>query len=386
MHLRVLQVEDSEDDAFLMEEVFRAAGIPASFQRVDNGPTMDACLSRSPFDVVVCDHRMPRFDAFQALEVLRTRAPHIPLIVASGHIGEETAIELIHRGASDYVLKDRMGRLPHAAVAAVERARMKMEAERSHLALEATERRFRALALELERLNQMKRDLIQTLSHELFTPITLINGVATMMAEPGANPASIASLSGEIASASQRLRHLVQNIQLAASLDADHVEPRFQEVALGDLVTSAMREFSDPASRLSVAHIDDVWIWADPVLAAGAMAILLENALELSAEVVEVRTRSQGGSHAYVEVADRGPGISEADRRLVFQSFTQADTSLTREHQGLGLGLYLAERIMRMHRGRVGVREREGGGSIFTLAFPVALSGSTLREPRHEGV
>jgi signal transduction histidine kinase len=72
-----------------------------------------------------------------------------------------------------------------------------------------------------------------------------------------------------------------------------------------------------------------------------------------------------------VAVSDRGPGIAEEKRDRIFEAFTQLDSSTTRTHEGMGIGLYLTRRIMRAHGGSVDVIARDGGGSTFRLRFPV---------------
>jgi hydroxymethylpyrimidine pyrophosphatase-like HAD family hydrolase/FixJ family two-component response regulator len=109
--LSVLIVEDSEDDALLETLALRARGYDVHWQRVADRDEMAQALRREVWDVVLCDHAMPRFDSFGALEVLVASGRDMPLIVVSGAIGEETAVALIHEGAADFVSKDHMQRL-----------------------------------------------------------------------------------------------------------------------------------------------------------------------------------------------------------------------------------------------------------------------------------
>lgn len=109
--LRALLVEDSEQDAFLLAEALRQRGFEPTIVRVETAAGMRAALLGQDWDIVLCDFLMPQFDAFKALDVLRETGREIPLVVVSGMIGEETAVELLTRGAADYLLKDRLARL-----------------------------------------------------------------------------------------------------------------------------------------------------------------------------------------------------------------------------------------------------------------------------------
>ncbi len=146
--LRVLVIEDSEDDYLLIATLLSAAGYEVSSRQVDDAASMSAAL-REPWDLVIADHRLPRFSSMKALALLKERKLDIPFLIVSATIGEEVAVEALHAGASDYIMKDNLKRLPPAverALAAVELQRARREAE---LALHESEARFRAIAANL---------------------------------------------------------------------------------------------------------------------------------------------------------------------------------------------------------------------------------------------
>ncbi len=109
--LRVLVVEDSEDDAALLVRELRRGGHNPIFERVDSAAAMEAALSAQPWDAVISDHVMPRFSAPAALAVLQRSGLDLPFLIVSGTIGEETAVAAMKAGAHDYILKDRLARL-----------------------------------------------------------------------------------------------------------------------------------------------------------------------------------------------------------------------------------------------------------------------------------
>ena len=111
-------------------------------------------------------------------------------------------------------------------------------------------------------------------------------------------------------------------------------------------------------------------VWADPDLAARALVIVLENALDLSPEetVVDISAATSGG-RLTISVADRGPGITAEARERIFTPFSQAEDSMTRSHEGLGIGLFLAKRIMDANGGAIDADPRPSSGAVFTLTF-----------------
>jgi signal transduction histidine kinase len=80
-------------------------------------------------------------------------------------------------------------------------------------------------------------------------------------------------------------------------------------------------------------------------------------------------------------IADRGPGVPSELQDHIFFAFTQADASVRRPHEGLGIGLFLAKRVMEAHHGAISMKDRPGGGSIFSLAFPSAARRETEHKP-----
>lgn len=124
--LKILHLEDNHLDASLAEATLAGDGIEAEFVRVDNRDGFSAALKSEIFDVIIADYNLPVFDGLSAQVLAAQLQPEIPFIFLSGSIGEETAIERLKAGATDYVLKDRMARLP----AAVRRA-LAETAERS---------------------------------------------------------------------------------------------------------------------------------------------------------------------------------------------------------------------------------------------------------------
>ena len=143
--LRLLVVEDSEDDAELRLRELRRGGYDPDFQRVDTAADMHAALDRQTWDLVLTDHDMPNFSALGALTIMQNRGLDLPFIIVSGTIGEDAAIAAMKAGAHDFVMKGNPARLIPAVErelreAEVRRARRDAEQEESRLNLELTER------------------------------------------------------------------------------------------------------------------------------------------------------------------------------------------------------------------------------------------------------
>ena len=143
MTMSVLIVEDSADDADLMLAELRQAGLDVLQERVENTDAMRAALAKQPWDIILSDFRLPRFNASQALQLLQETGVDIPFIVVSGAIGEVTAVELMRAGAHDYVMKDNLTRLPAAVTREIKEAQDRREYRRAAEALRESEERWK---------------------------------------------------------------------------------------------------------------------------------------------------------------------------------------------------------------------------------------------------
>src|SRR5947207_15197164 len=137
--LRVLVIEDSEDDTLLMMRELRRNGFEPVSERVETAEAMGAALERCSWDLIISDYSLPKFSGATALSLFQERALDIPFIIVSGALGEERAVEMMRAGAHDYVLKHNLARLAPAvsrelAGAGQRRAQRQNEATMAHLA------------------------------------------------------------------------------------------------------------------------------------------------------------------------------------------------------------------------------------------------------------
>jgi len=144
--LRVLLVEDSEDDAQLVLRALTQGGYEPTHQRVDTAAAMKQALGEAEWDVVLSDYAMPGFSGAEALELAQGSGKDVPLIVVSGAIGEETAVALMKAGAHDYVMKDRLTRLAPAVARELAEAESRRSRRAAESGLRRSEEQYRALA------------------------------------------------------------------------------------------------------------------------------------------------------------------------------------------------------------------------------------------------
>jgi PAS domain S-box-containing protein len=145
-HLRVLIVEDSEDDTLLILRELRRGGYTLDYVRVDTPILMHAALDRQLWDIVIADYTLPAFSAPEALKLLQTRKLDLPFIIVSGTIGEDIAVAAMKAGAHDYLIKGNFARLVPAVERELREAQERYKRHKAEQALQESEERFRQLA------------------------------------------------------------------------------------------------------------------------------------------------------------------------------------------------------------------------------------------------
>jgi len=156
--LRILHLEHNEDDVELVRAVLSGEEIECAFTRVETKAEFVAAIERGGFDLILSDYSLPSFDGRSALEISRARHPEIPFLFVSGAIGEDFAIETLKMGAKDYILKDRLSKLPLAVLRALKEAEnrtMRGKAEEAlRQSLQELERRVDRRTSELREANR----------------------------------------------------------------------------------------------------------------------------------------------------------------------------------------------------------------------------------------
>jgi PAS domain S-box-containing protein len=138
--VRILHLEDVDDDAELVHDTLATLGLPVAVRRVDNRMDYEAALDSQAFDVILADHSLPDFDGTLALRLAAQRCPEVPFLFVSGSIGEEVAVELLKAGSTDYVFKEHLARLGPALQRALNEAEQRRARRRAEEALRDSHR------------------------------------------------------------------------------------------------------------------------------------------------------------------------------------------------------------------------------------------------------
>ena len=143
--MRILHLEDSPRDAEIIRHKLTAGGLCCEVLRVETKAEFHAALAGEVFDLILCDYNLPDYDGLDALTQALEQQPATPVLLISGTLGEDKAVQCLQLGATDYLLKDRLDRLPAAVNRALAEAESRRQRHHAEQALAASERRLRAI-------------------------------------------------------------------------------------------------------------------------------------------------------------------------------------------------------------------------------------------------
>ena len=279
--LRVLCVEDSENDVLLLLQELRKGGYDSYWERVETPGAMSAAVEESSWDLVLSDFLMPRFSALAALNLIQQTRLDLPFIVVSGVIGEEQAVAMMKAGAHDYVLKSNLTRLPAAIERELKEAAVRRRRKRAEEELQRT-------ATELARSNAELAQFAFLASHDLQEPLRKIQvfggRLATKFGDALGDDGK--DYLQQMQNASVRMQTLINDL-LTLSLVTSKADP-FLPVDLARVVREVLADLEirieEAGAHVNVGALPT--IDADPTQMRQLLQYLIVNALKFRRDSV----------------------------------------------------------------------------------------------------
>ncbi|MCQ4256923.1 hybrid sensor histidine kinase/response regulator [Stutzerimonas stutzeri] len=385
----LLIVDDLPENLLALDALLKAPGI-----RVHQAESAEQALElllRHEFALAILDVQMPGMDGFQLAELMRSteRTKQIPIVFVSAagrelnyaFKGYETgAVDFMHKPLDIHAVRSKVSVFVDLYRNRKRMARQLEELERSRREQEVLLDELRSTKAELEDAVRTRDDFMSIVSHELKTPLnTLILEVQLRKLQLGRN--NLAAFSED------KLRHMVDKDERQVQslirliddmLDVSRIRTgklsiRPSQVDIGKLVASMVENFAPQMEASGCSLLFQrpdplVGVW-DEFRIEQVVANLLTNAMRYGAgNPVQVCVSRQGES-ACVEVRDQGIGISPKSLERIFCQFERAEGS--ESSAGLGLGLFIAEQIVKAHKGRIQVESEEGKGALFRVLLPL---------------
>jgi signal transduction histidine kinase len=438
--LRILIVDDSPEDRELYRRLLgQDPENGYELLETDLGEEGLRLAQEERPDCLLLDYRLPDMDGLEFLGRLQQQRT-LPVIVLTGQGNESVAVQAMKGGAQDYLLKGSITRqeLRRAVQNAIEKVALRLEVEertaelaRANEALQrmygeqeelvrertaelsraneelkreirvrqwAEEERARLLVLEqqarrqAEDANRIKDEFLATLSHELRTPLNAILGWAQVLRSGKVDAPTTERALEAVERNARAQAQLISDLLDVSRIITGKLRLELRPVDLSGILDAALDSVR-PAAEAKEIHLRIVPgqvagpFVGDPDRLQQVFWNLLSNAIKFTPQggSVEVRLRHTPDGMAELAVTDSGMGIRPDFLPYVFDRFRQAESTTTRHHGGLGLGLSIVRHLVELHGGTVAVEsEGEGRGATFTVRLPARL-GAEARVERRAG-
>jgi len=363
---RVLLIEDNPGDADLVR-----------LRLVESKPTVDvscvrrlseglASLSENPPSVILLDLNLPDSQGAETFRKLLEKAPGVPIVILSGQNDEALAVKALHQGVQDYLVKGAIttGELDRAMRYAVERQ-----------ALQRT--------LEMSRKQQLefKNQFLSHVSHELRTPLTCIHQYVSILLDGLAGDMTIEQREhlGTVLKSVNQLGAMVRDLLEGSRAESGKLRIERRCVSIAELIRLAVAMMQATAREKGVGMeigVDNTlpFVHGDPDRILEVLINLLDNAIKFTpadgAVTVQACQVPTDSDFVCVSVVDTGCGIKPEARALIFERLYQDPNAVDNNRKGLGLGLFIAKELVRLHGGRMWVASEPGSGSTFSFTLP----------------
>jgi len=360
-------VEDNPADVELVLLALRKDRFDVSSDVVQTVEDFTVRVHAATYDLILADYNLPQWSGIEALEILRRENLDLPLIVVTGYLGEEKAVECIKQGATDCVLKDHLTRLPLSVRRALEEKRLRQQRRQSEE--------------ELARSNAELEQFAYVASHDLQEPLRMIANYTQLLAERyrGKLDEQADKYIAYSVDGATRMQAQIQDLLRFSRVGKQEIEPRTTECRA--VVEQALKNLQAAIleSGAAVSWSGLPVVMADPAQLTQVFQNLIANAIKFhGVETPMIQIDSERKEHEWVfAVTDNGIGIPAESWQDIFVIFRRLHTRT--EYAGNGIGLSICKKIIERHGGKIWIEAKAKPGCCFKFTLPSAPSPRTTQ-------
>ncbi len=356
--LTILAIEDNDADFLYIQELLHGE----NFTFIHRHSLKEALsCEEQDYDLILLDLSLPDGQGLKTVEALNEVIKSKPIVILTGLVDEDRAIEAVKRGVQDYILKEDM------SARALNRA-ISYAFERKQY--EVTTKRLAVL--------EEHDELMATLSHDLKNPVVAANRVLKLMAEGAAGAVNDeqAELLKHLIASNETMLLLINNLLEVYRFEKDAYPLRLEVVNLSMVLKSCVESMTPFATTRAIS-LETKEVTVVPTVKADSISLrrmvqnILDNAIKFSPNggTVEIKLCANE-KNITLSISDCGPGVALSMQSNLFDRLKRGKHG--RSHStGKGLGLYICKKILDAHNGKIAINSQEGKGAAFIVTLPI---------------
>lgn len=349
-----------EDDLIVRSMLGEILAVKHEVSITGEGEKTLELLRSDDFDLLLLDVRLPRIHGFEILQAIRAdeKLAELPVVLISGKADAKDVVEGLALGANDFIPKPIEIRVLQARI-------------NTHLKLKQLQDERKRYISHLEEAERIRTQFSRIASHDLKSPLNNLRMAEQLLREEIAYNPRLEQLVNTIGSSLDMMQHVISTFLDLVAIQSQNLQLQEAPIQLSDVIQNVTMQYELAAEKKGIAlkiNSTQGRVMGDSARMTQVVGNLLSNAIKYSPVDGEVRIWTERrGDKIRLSIADKGRGVPQAERHLLFTEFSKLSTRPTAGEGSTGLGLWIVRHLMELQGGEAGADFPEEAGSIFWI-------------------